>query len=404
MKKVCLLTTAQPSTNPRLVKEADALVEAGYQVVVIGAKWIKWADKFDQEILSSKAWDFIEIKASPKNRARYLFVRIRYKISKSLFDAFNIFSLAGASKMTLELLERAKEHSADLYIAHNLGALPAAVLAAKRNNAKIGFDAEDFHSAETTDVKITRMNEAVEKKYLSYCDYVTAASDPIAQAYADKYGIRKPLSVLNVFPLVFLQEAPKKTREELSLYWFSQTIGPGRGVEDVIRAMGRAKNDIRLYLQGTIGDDYRNKLLRLAVESQVGETKIHFLAPGLPDELFEIASRFDIGLALEQKQPPNRDLCVTNKIFTYLLAGLSVIATDTQGQRPVVESIGRGGWLYKAGDIQALSDRIDFLAEHKEELETSRREALRWAKERFNWDLEKKKFLLVIDQTLRDQN
>jgi len=38
MSTVCLVTPGQPSTNPRLVKEADALAEAGYDVIPVNPK------------------------------------------------------------------------------------------------------------------------------------------------------------------------------------------------------------------------------------------------------------------------------------------------------------------------------------------------------------------------------
>ena len=46
-RRVTLLTTGQPSTNPRLVKEADALASAGFDVSVIGIRRAGWADASD---------------------------------------------------------------------------------------------------------------------------------------------------------------------------------------------------------------------------------------------------------------------------------------------------------------------------------------------------------------------
>ena len=47
MATVCLVTTGHPSTNPRLVKEADALAEAGYDVRVVATKFWQWASEAD---------------------------------------------------------------------------------------------------------------------------------------------------------------------------------------------------------------------------------------------------------------------------------------------------------------------------------------------------------------------
>ena len=45
--RICLLTPGQLATNPRLVKEADALSAAGYEVSVICTSFLDWAMQHD---------------------------------------------------------------------------------------------------------------------------------------------------------------------------------------------------------------------------------------------------------------------------------------------------------------------------------------------------------------------
>jgi len=404
-KKICLITSGQPSINPRLVKEADALAEAGYEVIVVAVFYTAWADKADKDLCADKKWKLFFTGGSPTNKKfLYFLTRIRHRIAKELFKlgSHEVTLNAAVIRTTPDLIKQAKKIKADLYIAHNLGALPAAVIAAQENKAKAGFDAEDFHSGEqSSDHQRTLIAELLERKYLPLCDYITAASGPIAQAYAQKYAIPEPAAILNVFPLRFLQEQQgEPLNAGLSLYWFSQVIGLDRGLQDVLLAMGKVKKEVHLYLQGKVTAECRSQLMAIALENGIPEERIHFLPPCLPDDLFKVAAQFDIGLALEQRQPLNRDLCLTNKIFTYLLAGLSVIATETQGQKFIIGSIGRGGWMFKAGDIQALAARIEFLYGNREELKNSKLEVLKQARERYNWDIESNKFLDVIRKVL----
>ncbi len=51
-----------------------------------------------------------------------------------------------------------------------------------------------------------------------------------------------------------------------------------------------------------------------------------------------LAGPFDIGLSLEQPSSINRSLCLTNKALVYLLAGLALGATDTEGHRVLAKS------------------------------------------------------------------
>lgn len=60
-KKIVLVTSGQPSLNPRLVKEADALVEAGYEVTVIYQYWNEWGTDLDKVLLPQKKWKTIRV-------------------------------------------------------------------------------------------------------------------------------------------------------------------------------------------------------------------------------------------------------------------------------------------------------------------------------------------------------
>ena len=54
----------------------------------------------------------------------------------------------------------------------------------------------------------------------------------------------------------------------------------------------------------------------------------------------------------------NRQLCLTNKAFTYILAGLPVAITDTPGQHALGVDLGRAAALVPPGDVGALAARV----------------------------------------------
>ena len=53
MKAAVLITTGQPSVNPRIVKEADALHAAGLSVKMLYCYWINWAFEADKKLLKN---------------------------------------------------------------------------------------------------------------------------------------------------------------------------------------------------------------------------------------------------------------------------------------------------------------------------------------------------------------
>jgi hypothetical protein len=153
MINVALFTSAQPSANPRLLKEAKSLLYNGYKVTVIWCPISPWADEFDQKLFNEYP-SIIFIKAGHHaktepigywySRIRQKFWKVIYKIIGNHFDA-PIKSLILYSQ---ELNSIACQKKADLFIGHNLGALPAIVKAAKKHKAKSIFDFEDFHRGE----------------------------------------------------------------------------------------------------------------------------------------------------------------------------------------------------------------------------------------------------------------
>jgi glycosyltransferase involved in cell wall biosynthesis len=230
-----------------------------------------------------------------------------------------------------------------------------------------------------------RVIGAIERHVLPAAAFATAGSQPIAEAYADKYGVR-PITINNVFPLP--TEEPHRDRApgpRLRLYWFSQVVGPGRGLEDAIEAAGLLDRPVWLGLLGWNGGDYPVTLRDWAARS-FPKLSLELLGNRPAEEMVDVARHADVGLALETGQPLNRDLCCTNKIFTYVLAGLAVAGTATRGQRPVLEDLGEGGWLYPPGDGAALARGLKRWADDPHTLQRAKQAAWAAAKRRWHWE------------------
>ncbi len=174
----------------------------------------------------------------------------------------------------------------------------------------------------TDDPVELKLIEQIESTCLPRCSYVTASSPAIARAYATQYGIGEPTTILNVFPLSEAPAAPSAPRSGNAhkLYWFSQTIGPGRGLEAIVPVLAAMQTPCELHLRGIEAPGFRQALLDIARRAGFrGNIHFHELAPAR--EMARLASEYDLGLSLELAIPRNRDLCLTNKIFTYSARG-----------------------------------------------------------------------------------
>jgi len=342
--------------------------------------------------------------------AEYWRTRLRHGLARRLPLAWPLSDRLrryAVCRVLPELAGAAMRARADLYIAHYTGALVAAADAARANRALFGFDAEDFEAGSyplaAGPSPMDRLIERFERQYLPRCSYVTAASPGIAEAYNAKYGIPLPTTILNVFPLA---ERPRELRAmppdgPLRLYWFSQTIGLGRGLEDVIQAMGQLKGcNIELHVRGRWAGGYKEALFSLATSVGVLHQQIYSHDPEPQGEMIRLAAIHDVGLALERKNNENHDLCIANKIFTYLLAGNAVIATATSGQQLIMKIIGDAGFSYEPGDVNALARGLRLWYENRNILQQARQKSWDWGTRSFNWDLEKKKLVQQIEAVL----
>jgi glycosyltransferase involved in cell wall biosynthesis len=112
-----------------------------------------------------------------------------------------------------------------------------------------------------------------------------------------------------------------------------------------------------------------------------------------PDQMVGLAAAYDIGLSLETEVTESRRLCLTNKIFTYLLAGVPVMMSDTPAQRILAPDLGAAAALVSLTDPEGMAGALDRLAQSAAALNEAKATASRLGRQRYNWDVEKQVLL-----------
>lgn len=400
-KKILLISSGQPSLNPRLVKEADALTGAGYEVTILYTYWNDWGTLHDEQLLANKKWEAIRLGGDPVQKptewflSRLMYKALRYILKKT--GNYKYFADIGIARGSYFLMKEAKKYQADLYIAHNLGALPAAVKTAELYKARSGFDAEDFHRQEVDDDVNSyhyKIVSHVEDKYLPLVKYITASSPLIAEQYALLYK-RTVTCILNVFPKTSTASVIKNENGPLKLFWFSQTIGPNRGLEMIIDAISITSAGVELHLLGNALHHYRQNLFNLSQSIGRLSNKVYFYEPIRAEEIFQFGAQFDIGLASETGFCLNNNIALSNKIFTYIQSGLAVAASNTPAQRALLDKYPQTGKIYR--NATELSDALNLYNSNRELLYQTKKEAFKIGQTELNWEIESKKFLNVVE-------
>jgi hypothetical protein len=116
---------------------------------------------------------------------------------------------------------------------------------------------------------------------------------------------------------------------------------------------------------------------------------MHFRLPVDESEITSIAAQHHIGLSTDIPVTRNRDICLTNKIFMYMLAGNAIILTKTQAHKLLMEEHPGFGNLFNWSDDQELSEILLNYQNNKSTLDHDRDKSFLLGKNVFNWDSEK---------------
>lgn len=409
MARILILIGGHLCTAPRPQKEATALAAAGHEVRVAGLWFDETLAQRDRALLADQAWIFDPVLDFRPGQASRLGVRLQAKTARKLYQGFGLHHPALLGYGARRLLQVAQAHRADLTIVHSEAGLWVGQQLLKQGYA-VGVDFEDWFSQDLLPTahrqRPIRWIAELEAFLLQHCRYRLTTSQAMAAAMANHYQVTPPTVIYNVFPrsaptpedlspettlAPSLAKAPdpflpRRTSTAVRLHWFSQTIGPGRGLELLFAALSQLTVSVEVHLRGHCSAQNQSWLAQHIPLGWADQVHIH---PTVPNhELPARIAENDIGLALEQTSPPSRDLTITNKLFQYLQAGLAVIATDTAGQREVFQRFPAIGQIVEAQDATALAAAIETLVCHPAQLRAAQAAARHAAETQFCWEIE----------------
>ncbi len=400
---VCLVTPGHLTSTPRLLKEARALVAAGYRVHVVAADNYPPNSPLDRALLAENGWPSTQLRnsARPTALARKLLQRAARRTPLRLLSRAWVARAQFADAARLG--RAAAAVPADYYVGHCLAALPAVAHAARRRGVAYGFDLEDHHETETpaiaADPALGGIVRRLLRTHLPGARHLTAASPLIAETFQREYGI-PAVVVLNVFPLdhapaAAVDPGPVGTTRPASLYWVSQVIGARRGLEEIIMAMARMRTPVELHLRGHIASDYATRLDAHA--RAIGLVRpIRYLPFSPAKEIVRLAAGADLGLSTEEHTPLNRTICLANKIFVYLLAGVPQLMSDTRAHRALAPELGDAGHVFSLADPDRTAALVDAYFAAPDRVAAARRHAWHLGRNRFNWEREQEPFLRAV--------
>ncbi|HTZ20339.1 MAG TPA: glycosyltransferase [Opitutaceae bacterium] len=396
--KVLVVSSGPLSRNPRPWKEAVALATAGFDVTVLSVFETEVSFHQDAALLANHPVHQVWLRPGGAGPGRHGY-RLSVWLARHAVQYCG-WQCPAALGPARALLTRIRALPADLTIVHNDAPLWAGgrLLATGR---RVAADFEDWYSEdllpEARRARPQRLLSRLEHDLLHSAAYVSTTSQAMADALYRSYGGKRPIVVTNSFPLQPRPASPTRARLP-AFFWFSQTIGPGRGLETFLTAWATTRAASRVVLLGMVNAAYRESLIGLLPPARRAQLEFHPLVA--PTDLPALIAEHDIGLALEPAEPANKNLTISNKILQYLNAGLAVVASDTAGQGEVFARAPGIGELVALDDTAALARRLEALLNDPARLAAARQAARRAAEETYCWEKEAPGLIHAVEAAL----
>jgi glycosyltransferase involved in cell wall biosynthesis len=305
------------------------------------------------------------------------------------FGLDNIYALGYDYHRNLRAAVREK---ADLYTCHQE---ISTVIGCKliQRGFKVAFDFEDWYShdllPEANRFRPIRLLERYERMALQRGILSYTTSHALSRALGDFASTNPPKVLQNVFPFSDRKQMDNQVKDRVdpafpSIHWYSQTIGPGRGIEFLLESLQTVEIPLEFHLRGNLFQNFKQELIHRFPENRGHRLFFHPLVPH--NELLSRIAEHDIGLATEEYVPDSRNLTITNKILQYLQAGIAVVATDTLGQQEVAAEAPGAVFMFKNKDRVGLSSLLNKLLSDRAQLAEAKKAALDAARDKFCWE------------------
>lgn len=382
--KFLFVTSANLASNPRLTKELYLAKSQGHECTVIQFFEGNWSDSKTESLVKGdfKEVNFITLD-STRGEFKLWFTSsvfeklLRYIHPQLLPRMLLSYSISKKSFLINRVLKKLNAEY-DWVIAHNPAALYPGALFAKKVNAKLGIDVEDYHPGE-----IIIKNKAARMKYfmqivLPKADYCSFASPLIHNAVA-QYVSRKisnPITIINGFSDGEF-ELDAHINDTMKVVWYSQNIDFGRGLELFIDAIQEFQGSVTITLIGNLKKLFYTDYLHC-------KKYIEIIGPMEQADLHKKLSNYDIGLACDIPLNFNREIALTNKIVAYAQSGAWILATNTKAHRDFLTSYSLHSTIVNY-EINEIRRAIELLKNNKSNLFSSREEQFHRGKE-FSWE------------------
>ncbi|MGB1617860.1 MAG: glycosyltransferase family 4 protein [Cycloclasticus sp.] len=357
--------------DARVLKEAQTLQSAGYQVTVhalhtpgvtqeretlpCGVKVVR--------VARSPLWKWRkkhQVAASGQVQGNGNSVQVKKPsgpITKLSLKG-QLLRIIARSWTHLGLLYQLVRSKPDVVHGHDVNTLPTAWLASVIARVPLVYDAHEISTDREGYASFRKIVGWVEKKLMPRAAGTITTTDIRAKFFALAYKVPRPL-VLQNRPRLTQGPKSEKIRQQLGLKedWpiviYQGGLQQGRGLERIVDAAQQVEGAYFVFIGGgRLELPLKEQTARLGLED-----KVHFIDTVSLDELPQYTASADIGVQAIENTCLNHYSTDSNKLFEYMMAGLPVIATSLPEIRKLVLEHDLG-LLVASGETNELASAI----------------------------------------------
>ena len=289
----------------------------------------------------------------------------------------------------------------DIYHAHDLNTLPVAWWARRKLGGILIYDSHEIYT-ETSTLKWGEKKTmgAIERFLIRRTDAVITIHESAARELSQRYGIPRPMIVMNCPRIEVNVANSHRLRTAVGLHsddlivLYQGGFLPNRGLKNLLCAMQKLPEQAKLVMMGW--GKLENELKQLAQEMSLLDRTIYFIPPVPQKELLLWTASADVGVIPYQAVGLNNYYCLPNKIFEYMAAGLPIAASAFPELSRVINEC-EVGVTFEPESPESISHallRILTDGGYRRQLSMNARRA----SETYNWSTEETKLLALYGE------
>lgn len=355
-QRIIFTVTNELNYDQRMIRICTSLVNAGFEVLLIGRK------KRDMKPLSAQSFQQKRLPCwFQKGKLFYLEYNLRLFLYL-LFQRVNIIS------------------------AVDLDTLVACTLVAKIRSKLLAFDAHEYFEEVPEVIHrpiIQNIWRQVGKWFIPQANIAYTVNHSLATLFTSMHGI--PFKIIRSLPYRY-GHLPKQA-DHTPIILYQGALNKGRGLEFLIEAMHQIEASLWIAGEGDLSGVLRNKVYELNLQH-----KVTFLGYVEPDKLKHITPKATIGFNVMEQQGLSYYYSLANKFFDYIQAEIPQICSPFPEYQFLNQQFEVA--LLCNCSVTAIANTINDLLRDPNRYRILQQNCIK-AKQQFCWDIEEEKLITL---------